>query len=363
MKVAFVHFYTFRLLRGIETLTISLANALVQKGIEVSIITAKPTTQPLISPDPRVKIYAYPTFRFYEHLTIVPFYVSHFLRHEYDQVVVFFADFGEAAAWRILKRFRDIPLTLYLCYPYSEVPHRYRSFLHLEQHQKIKHILADAAWISEEARELFQRAVPVVPVGTDPKRFRPDPARREEWRRQRGFTDKDVILLNVSALERRKGTFRVIKAMGRLRERFPHLRYFILGQGEDEKNLKKMVDEMQLNEIVIFGGTTSHLETYYNMADIFVMLSDAEANSIACHEAMSCGLPVVVSSSEGYSETVPAQAGFLVDPDDQGEIDAGLVELIADPVLRQRMGEAGRENILAHLTWDRIADRFLESVM
>jgi len=45
MRVAFWHFYTFRMHRGIETLVVSLANALAQKAIEVSIVTAKPTIQ------------------------------------------------------------------------------------------------------------------------------------------------------------------------------------------------------------------------------------------------------------------------------------------------------------------------------
>src|SRR5438876_78704 len=118
MKIAFWHFYTFRMLRGIETLVVSLANALVRQKAEVSLITARPTVRPLVTPHPSVKVYAYPTGPYFEHRAIVPFYVYHFLRHRYDHVVVFFADFGEAAAWRIFKRVVDLPLTLYLCYPY-----------------------------------------------------------------------------------------------------------------------------------------------------------------------------------------------------------------------------------------------------
>jgi len=360
MKIAFVHFYTFRLFRGIETLIISLANALVEKGIEVSIVSARPTIQPLIEPDPRIKIYTYPTFRYFEHLTIVPFYVTHFARYEYDQVVVFFADFGEGIAWRIINKIRDIPLILYLCYPYSDVPERYHSFLDLGWQHKAKHILADATWVADEAQELFQASVSVVPIGTNPDRFRPDSVKRKALRQQLGFSDNEVVLLNVSALEQRKGTWRVIKAMGRLKDKFPLLRYFILGQGDDERNLRQMVKELQLEDVVIFGGTTSQLEYYYNMADIFIMLSDSEANSIACIEAMSCGLPVVVSRGGGFAETVPDQAGFLVAPDIFEEIDTELMKLIDNPLLRQRMGEVGRLHILDNFTWGRIADRYLE---
>jgi glycosyltransferase involved in cell wall biosynthesis len=359
MKIAFWHFYTFRMLRGIETLVVSLANALARQNAEVSLITARPTIRPLVLPDPLVKVHAYPTGSYFEHRTIVPFYVYHCLRHRYDHVVVFFADFGEGPAWRIVNQFVDLPLTLYLCYPYSSVPHRYRSFLRWGWDQKARHILADASWIAREANELFRRPVSVVPVGTDPERFQPNSSRRDALRRQWGYADSDVVLLNVSALDRRKGTWRVLQTMGRLRDHFPNLRYFILGQGEDEPELRKTVDGLGLNGIVTFGGVTRQLEAYYNMADIFVMLPDAEGNSVACQEAMSCALPVVASNTEGFVESVPGEAGLLVDPNHPERIDEALTRLVCDASLRATRGCAGRNHVLANYSWDRIAERFL----
>src|SRR5678815_5341639 len=102
--------------------------------------------------------------------------------------------------------------------------------------------------------------------------------------------------------------------MSRLRSRFPQLRYFILGQGEEKCELEKLVKELGLNDVVLFAGTTSELENAYNMADILVMLTDDEGNSIACHEAMSSGLPVLVSDTGGFIESVPPNAGFRVNP-------------------------------------------------
>lgn len=362
MKIAFWHFYSLRMLRGIETLAISLANVLAERNHDVSLITAKPTISPLVCPNPRVGVYAYPTSRFYEHQAIVPFYVYHLWRYKYDHVIAFFSDFGEGAALDVLSKFTNVPMSLYLCYPYSSVPHRYHSFLRHGWGQKARHILADANWIAREAQELFHRPVPVVPVGTDPQRFRQDPERRNALRDKMGYRENDVVLLNVSSLEARKGTWRVIQALSRLRTRIPNLRYFILGAGEDEPRLKKMVDELQLNHIVIFGGVTSELEGYYNMADIFVMLPDGEGNSVACHEAMSCALPVVVSDSGGFLESVPPEAGALVDLQHPASVDEALTQIAANASLRVAMGAAGRRHVLANYTWEHIADRFLEVV-
>lgn len=362
MKIAFWHFHTFRLLRGIETLTLSLANALARRGVEVSLLTAQPTIRPLVVPDPRVRIYSYPTARYFEHQTIVPFYACHLLRHKYDHVVAFFADFGEGATWRLVHRLIDVPLSLYLCYPYSGAPHRYHSFIRHGWGRSARRILADADWIAREAQELFGRPIGVTPVGTDPARFRPDAARRQALRRHWGFSDDDVVLLNVSALEERKGVWRVIQALARVRQRAPNLRYLILGQGADEERLRKMARDLHLNDVVAFAGVTSELEGYYNLADVFVMLPDNEGNSVACIEAMSSALPVVASRSGGFLESVPREAGRLVDLERPEGIDDALAQFARDRNLRAALGAAGRKHALENYTWDRVAERFLEAV-
>lgn len=362
MKIAFWHFYTLRMLRGIETLTISLANTLVRRGHDVSLITAKGTVEPLVRPDPQVRIHAFPTPRYFEHQAIVPFYAAHLLRHQYDHVLAFFSDFGEGTTLRLLGRMVDVPLSLYLCYPNSAVPHRYRALREFGWDQKARRILAVADWIADEAQQVLGRTVSVMPVGTDPERFRPDPVRRAELRRKWGYTDQHQVLLNVGALEPRKGAWRAIQAMGRLKGRIPNLRYFLLGQGVHEPELRRMVADMGLHDIVTFGGASSESERYFAMGDIFVMLSEGEANSLACQEAMSCGLPVIVSDSGGFVESVPQTAGRIVPPADTDAVDQAILQLAGDASLRTALGMAGRQHVLANYSWDHIADRFLELV-
>jgi glycosyltransferase involved in cell wall biosynthesis len=204
--------------------------------------------------------------------------------------------------------------------------------------------------------------VPVVPIGTDPQRFRPLPEARAAARARWGYGPDEVVLLNVSALEARKGTRRALLALGRLRDRYPQLRYLILGRGDQEASLRALAHDLGLDDRVTFAGESPRLEEFYNLADVFVMLPDAEANSIACHEAMSCGLPVVVADRGGFCESVPPGAGLLVDPDCPEAIDGALAQLVESPGLRAQLGQAARANILAHHTWDQVAARFLEVV-
>ncbi|MBN1688964.1 MAG: glycosyltransferase family 4 protein [Candidatus Omnitrophica bacterium] len=359
MKIAFWHFHTFRLRRGIETLIISLSNSLVKKGHEASIISASKFMEPLIQPAPAVKVYTYPTGRYFKYLTVLPFYGQHFLKHSYDHIVVFFADYGEGPTWKFVSHFKELPLTLYLCYPYSSVPHRYHSFRKYGWGAVAKRILADATWIADEAQGFFRRSVSVLPVGTDPDYFSPNPLTRKMLRQKFGFSDNDIVVIHVSALEDRKGTWKGIKAVQRLSQSIPRLRYFILGKGKNEPDLRRAVLDFQLEDKIYFGGETVSLADYYNMADIFMMLPDDEGNSVACHEAMSCGLPVIVSNTEGFIETVPQEAGLLINPAHENEIDQAIIRLATDADLRNRMGQAGRVYVQKNSTWDHAADRFL----
>ena len=360
MNVAFIHFYTFRMLRGIETLIISLSNELVNKGIDVSILSAQGSLeQTLVPVDPRVKVKRFPTFRFFEHHTIAPFYIYDLIKNNYDIVNIFFADFGEVTALRTALKFTDFRVNLYLCYPLDSVPHRFKSIKESGLDRKADVVIADSHYVAEGAQKFFQRPCVVIPVGTDVRRFSIDVKKRRNVRDEIGIADDEIVLLNVSELEERKGTLRVIEALPSIRAVIPRVRYLILGRGNFRSTLESRVEQLGLADCVHFMGTTTDLASYYNAADIFVMLPDYEANSIACHEAMSCGLPVIVSSSGGFKEVVTADCGRLVDIEDRQAIVTAVLELAQDLDLRKRLGQTGRTLIQNKLTWDRIADQLV----
>ena len=165
------------------------------------------------------------------------------------------------------------------------------------------------------------------------------------------------MLLNVAALEDRKGIWRVIEALPAVRDRFPQIRYLILGEGRTREKLERLVTELGLNGNIIFAGTTTDLPAFYNAADIFVMLPDSEAGSVACLEAMASGLPVVVSNTGGFAEAVNVQSGRMVNIHDQTEIANTLIELAYDEMLCAQMGKAGRATIVEKFSWEQLAAR------
>ena len=67
-------------------------------------------------------------------------------------------------------------------------------------------------------------------------------------------------------------------------------------------------------------------------------------------------LPVVTSRSGTLVETVvDGKTGILVEKNNPEELAAALLRLLNDDDLREAMGRAGRQRVMGHFTWDRIA--------
>lgn len=345
--------------RGIETMVASLANELVKRDVNVSILTARATQEPLVKLSPQVRVRAFPTFRFFEFKTMVPFYALDLIREHYDVVIVFFADFGEGRAWQIAQPLTRSKMILYLTFPYESAPHRYRAYQHWGWDKQAARVLADAEYTARRGEEFFKRPVNVLPSGTDPDLFKPNPDQRVRMRARFGFTDQEIVLLNVAALEKRKGAWRVVQALPEILARCPNVRYLVLGEGPDLHALLARARELGVHEKVIIAGTTADLAAHYNAADIFVMLPDSEAGSVACLEAMASGLPVVVSAEGGFAEVVNESNGRMVDIGDQLSIINMISQLARDESQRKMLGTAGRRLIVEKLSWSQIAERFL----
>ncbi len=362
MKIAFMHFWTLRLPRGVETLVISLANELSKRGHNVSILTAQSDRQPLVTPLPSVAVKKFPTFRYYESATIVPFYTSDLIREKYDAVITFFADFGEGWALQLAAPFTNPKHVLYLTFPYESAPHRYKAYQHWQWGKKAEYILADAEYTAKGGALFFNRPVTNLPSGTDPERFKPDANLRAQMRKELGFKDNDLILLNVAALEQRKGAWRVIEALPEIQKQCGNIHYLILGDGPQKEPLQQRAAALNVTDNVIFAGTTTNLQAYYNASDIFVMLSDSEAGSIACLEAMASGLPVIVAESGGFHEVVTPDCGKMVNIEKPEEFIEAVKIFNTDVNLRLKTGLNGRQRIIENFSWQALSERLIQII-
>ncbi|MGA7997994.1 MAG: glycosyltransferase family 4 protein, partial [Bradyrhizobium sp.] len=104
------------------------------------------------------------------------------------------------------------------------------------------------------------------------------------------------------------------------------------------------------------------LAALYAEADIFVLASRFEGYGMAYAEAVAHGLPVVGSKAGAIPETVPPEAGLLVDAGDIPALAHALRRLIGDAGLRQRMASAARAAVPQLPTWRQSAEIFARAL-
>jgi len=360
MRIAFIHPFLYRYARGIERYTLSLANALVCKGVDVSILTWREKHQHrLVELDGRVQVYEMPHLRYYVARTVIPLYWLHLLRNPYDIVIIHFAGYGEAEAIALTRLFKKLRYDIVFHYPYQQVPHRYQEFLRFGTARKAEQIIAVSRFVAEGVQEFFGRESVVIGHGVDVNRFTPDPRVRERTRQELALDPEAQVLITAAALEERKGVQWVLQALPAVLQVFPQAVYLVLGDGPYRPQLEALATDLGLTEQVRFLGAQTEVTCYYQAADISLILARGEASSLFALESLACEVPVIAAQQQPFDELIQPRWGIMVNEADSREVAEATQLLLSDPALRRRMGEEGRRHILAHHTWDRVAEQYL----
>lgn len=103
------------------------------------------------------------------------------------------------------------------------------------------------------------------------------------------------LILMASRFTREKNIYLAIEAVKEIVKKYPEVLLLIVGSGSEEQKLKKLVTHHSLREVVVFEPWNNDLSSYYKTADIFLLTSNYEGYGRTVIEAMSAGLPVVMT--------------------------------------------------------------------
>lgn len=162
---------------------------------------------------------------------------------------------------------------------------------------------------------------------------------RREW----GVVPGDVVLGCVARIEEQKNPLFALDVLAQLPANV-HLAW--VGDGRLRGPFEQRLRELGLTGRVHLDGWRSDARQRMAGFDVFILPSLYEGFPFAVLEAMAAGLPCVVSDVDGTREAVDnGVTGWLCQAQVQEEWLAKLNELIADPVGRAKMGEAGRRRV------------------
>jgi phosphatidylinositol alpha-1,6-mannosyltransferase len=185
---------------------------------------------------------------------------------------------------------------------------------------------------------------------------------------------RSKVILTVGHVSKRKAQDVVIKALPRILQDCPNVKYLIVGLPIRREELKQLAKGLGVGDHVVFLGQVSQEELpyFYNLADVFVLVSrrtasQVEGYGIVTVEAALCGTPAVVSRNCGLEEAVVEnETAFVVNPDDPEATAAAITQLLTDDDLRSRMGQAALHHAVEDATWEkrmREYDAILQSLV
>lgn len=193
-------------------------------------------------------------------------------------------------------------------------------------------------------KHMHPRRLEYVPgVGVDTSRFGSFGESRQAMREALGIREDEFFLLSVGELTPNKNHESVIRAMKEL-EDLP-IRYVLAGRGERMEAAKALVQELGLTDRVQLLGYRNDVPKLYAAADAFVFPSFREGLSVALMEAMSAGLPCIVTPIRGNMDLIENEVQGIYAGFTPGELVKGIRTIYENPELRNRLGQAAKEKV------------------
>lgn len=143
----------------------------------------------------------------------------------------------------------------------------------------------------------------------------------------------------------------LIKGYAKFSKGKQNLKLLIIGEGQERKNYELLARELEISENVIFTGYQSDVHLFYQMMDVFALVSAREAFGLVLAEAMLNKLPVIATRVGGMKYIVKDEkTGFLVEPKNVEEISEKMEVLYHNDDLRKEMSKNGFDRSITYFT-------------
>lgn len=165
----------------------------------------------------------------------------------------------------------------------------------------------------------------------------------------------------ISELHKNKGLSYAVKACSMLKHKGIDFIFLIIGSGEEQKNVERIIAEENLTDRVFLLGFVPDAQVYLKALDIFTLTSIKEGLPYVLIEAGRATLPVVASRIGGIPEIIEHESsGVLVEPRDGNAIANTLQTLIRDKQKRHEFGTTLKQKVVENFTFDHMVQQTLQ---
>lgn len=172
----------------------------------------------------------------------------------------------------------------------------------------------------------------------DPERFSDNQKSRGVLRSELGLNDNHILIGNTSALAPHKDHPTFLKMAQILHQRFPQMRFVIMGEGSSRPGIENLIEALGLREVVFLTGFRNNIPALLPDLDVFVMSSRTEGLGTSIIDAFASGIPVVTTAAGGIPELVEDQkTGLLCEVGNPHQLTAAVIRILNDAPLRDSL--------------------------
>jgi len=151
-------------------------------------------------------------------------------------------------------------------------------------------------------------------IGMEFNKYQPLTESKAEIRKSLNLTENDFAIVTVAEFIKRKNYDTMLETIKEMKKRNVNVKFIICGRGQEEENIKYKIKELDIEENVMLLGFRKDINRILTASDMFMLASFQEGLTLSVIEAMSYGLPCVVSDVRGNRDLiVDAKGGFVVE--------------------------------------------------
>lgn len=171
-----------------------------------------------------------------------------------------------------------------------------------------------------------------------------------------------TVLTCIGDARPEKGHIFLLKAFSEINKKFPRSILLLIGakNGPCYEDLRSETERLKLGSRVIFTEMRSDVPQILSISDIVIVPPTMEVSLYSIMEAMASFKPVIASRVGGIPEVVKdGEAGILIAPSDIEALSKAVEYLISNPLVRDRMGKAGRQAVAERFNIKRDIEQLL----
>lgn len=200
--------------------------------------------------------------------------------------------------------------------------------------------------------------IKVIYNGIQP--LKADPARINELRSELGIPADSFVYGTVSRLDPVKNQVMMLESFAHCLKDYPESYLLMVGDGPERQRLEDQAESLGVSEKVLFTGFITEPAQHLALMDAFLLSSHTEGTSMTLLEAMSLGLPAVVTAVGGNVEVVEHELSGLVTPDsDTAAFAKEMARLQQETVLREQVSAGATARFQSKFSAEAMVNSYL----